>query len=75
VGRLKSFVQSINIDQAQRAHNCQHNAAHRIEMGDRRLKLRVGRAFEHFCRDCALESLRQDVKRLEALIAELSSPF
>lgn len=74
MARPKSFIASIEIDEAQRAHNCQHNAAHRIVKGDRRLKLKVERTAEHFCRECAVQFLKADVKKLEALIAELSAP-
>lgn len=74
MARSKSFVASIEIDEAQRAHNCQHNAAHRILKGERRLKLKVERSAEHFCCDCALQFLRNDIKKLEALVALLSAP-
>lgn len=74
MARPKSFVASIEIDEAQRAHNCQHNATHRILKGERRLKLKVERTAEHFCRECALKFLRADVQKLETLIDRLSVP-
>jgi hypothetical protein len=74
MARPKSFVASIEMDEAQRAHNCQHNAGHRILKGERRLKLKVERTSEHFCRDCAIKFLKADVEKLEALIAQLSAP-
>lgn len=61
----------LRVDQALHAHNCQHVASHRIEKGNRRLKVPKGRSFEHFCVACALETLRMDIGRLERLISAL----
>ena len=73
MGRPKSFVASITIDEAQRAHNCQHNASHRILKGERRLKLKVERSAEHFCCSCALKFLKADMEKLDALVVQLSA--
>lgn len=68
----KSLVQRTEVDQTQKAHNCQANAKHRLERGDRRLKVHVGRSQDHYCRDCGLQIIKQDIKKLEALVRELA---
>lgn len=69
--RPKSIVQRVEIDRAQRAHNCQHNAAHRIQAGEKRLKLRDGRSAEHYCTSCALAIINRDISKLRTLAEEL----
>jgi hypothetical protein len=71
MGRPKSFIQPMSIDRAGRAHSCQHSAAHVLQKGDVRLKLRVDRSYEHFCRDCAIASLQADILTLQLLVEEL----
>nr|VFK63819.1 MAG: hypothetical protein BECKTUN1418D_GA0071000_12275 [Candidatus Kentron sp. TUN] len=63
----KSLVQRIEVDQAQKAHNCQTNAKHRIERGNRRLKVYVDRRHDHYCLDCGLKIIQQDITKLEKL--------
>ncbi len=56
---------------AQRAHNCQSNTRHRIERGDRRLKVRNGRSWDHYCLECAKVIARRGIAKLEALARRL----
>jgi hypothetical protein len=65
--RPKSLLPNITIDQVQRAHCCQHNSSHELHRGDKRLKVRVQRTYEHFCAPCALEILQRDIAQLMAL--------
>lgn len=51
--RIKSLLIRVEVDEAQRAHSCQANASHRFERGDRRLKVRNGRSWDHYCVVCA----------------------
>lgn len=67
MAKPKSFVKSINIEKAKRAHNCQHNSKHRILAGDMRLKLKEGRTSEYFCTNCALDTIRRDIAILEEI--------
>jgi len=70
--RPKSILQRMEVDEAQRAHNCQHNSAHRIERGERRLKLRKpGRSPEHYCTICALAIIERDINKLQKLAEQL----
>ncbi len=69
--RIKSLVTRAEVDVAQRAHNCQGNTRHRIERGDRRLKVRNGRSWDHYCLECAKVIARRDIATLEALAREL----
>lgn len=69
--RPKSILQRVEIDQAQRAHNCQHNAAHRIQAGEKRLKVWDGRSAEHYCTACALAIIARDRTKLQELDEQL----
>jgi len=71
--RPKSIVQRVEIDCAKHSHNCQHNAAHRIQAGEKRLKLWNGRSREHYCTKCALTIIERDISKLQELVKELSS--
>ena len=70
----KSLVIRVLIDQALKAHNCQASDKHRIERGDRRLKVRKGRSWDHYCASCAAVILGRDIEKLTTLQRELSSP-
>ena len=69
--RVKSLRIRAEVDVAQRAHNCQGNVRHRIERGDKRLKVRNGRSWEHYCLECARTIVRRDIGAFEALAREL----
>ena len=64
---IKSLVSHVEIDEALKAHNCQRNSGHRIERGDRRLKVRNGRSWDHYCVSCAVVILGRDIAELQAL--------
>ena len=61
----------LTVDSAKRGHNCQHVRSHRIEEGDRRLKVPKGRSFEHFCVACGLNIIQRDITKLRELLADL----
>jgi hypothetical protein len=63
----KSLVIQVGVDTAGKAHNCQANARHRIAKGDTRLKVRNGRGWDHYCRDCAVQIISRDIAKLTAL--------
>lgn len=67
----KSLVQRSEIDQAQKSHNCQANAKHRVRMGDRRLKVYVDRSHDHYCAECAIKIIEADIERLQELARQL----
>ncbi|MCK4624939.1 MAG: hypothetical protein KAV00_06490 [Phycisphaerae bacterium] len=69
--RPKSILQRVEIDEAQRAHNCQHNAAHRLERGDKRLKVWNGRSADNYCVSCALGIITRDIAKLQELAERL----
>lgn len=64
---IKSLVTQVKVDRAGKSHNCQANSQHRVAMGDVRLKVRNGRSWDHYCRDCALTILGRDIAKLTAL--------
>ena len=69
--RPKSILQRVEVDKVKRAHNCQHNAAHRLECGDKRLKVWNQRSPENYCADCALKILSRDMAKLQELAEQL----
>jgi len=71
--RPKSLISTkIQVDAAKRAHNCQHIPSHRIEKGDRRLKIPKGRSFEHYCVKCAQRVVQRDIEKLRELERQLA---
>jgi hypothetical protein len=71
MGKTKSFLKNISIDTAKQSHFCKHNKKHKINKGDKRLKFKEGRAYQHFCIECAKESLTKDINELNTLLTEL----
>ena len=64
---VKSLVLSVQIDVAERAHNCQASDKHRIVRGDARLKVRNGRSWDHYCRSCADIMITRGIEKLTKL--------
>ena len=76
MARIKSLIVRVQIDAAGKAHNCQGNAAHRVEKGDPRLKVRNGRSWNHYCRACAEIIIDRDIQKLTDLRGfEISNAF
>ena len=71
MGRNRSLRIQTEVDEAGRAHNCKSNDQHRIERGDRRLKVRTKGFWNHYCLDCARKMVRRDIEEFEALAEEL----
>lgn len=67
---LKTLLIGVRVDKTVHAHNCQANARHRLQHGDRRLKVRNGRSWDHYCVSCAAAILSRDVEKLTALQRE-----
>lgn len=64
MGRTKSLITQVSIDYAVKSHNCQANSGHRINKGDKRLKVKNGMGWDYYCWDCALKILSNDIKKL-----------
>ena len=73
MAKPKSFVKSISVEKAKKAHNCQHNSKHRILAGDMRVRLKVGRTSEYFCTNCALDTIQRDIAMLEDIRKSLET--
>lgn len=71
--RIRSLLTRALVDVAKKAHNCQSNTRHRIERGNKRLKVRNGRSWDHYCLECARNIARRDIAVLEALARELDT--
>lgn len=69
--RPKSILQRVEVDEAQKAHNCQHNSKHRLERGDKRLKVWKDRSPDHYCASCALAIIERDIAKLQSLAQQL----
>jgi hypothetical protein len=69
--RPKSVLLRLEVDTAQRSHPCQHNPAHRLQKGDKRLKVTKNRSPEHFCIACAIPIIDKDVEKLRSLADQL----
>lgn len=72
MARIKSLVTRVEVDVAKKAHNCQANARHRIERGDRRLKVRNGRSWDHYCLECGKAIVQRDISALQELSGNLA---
>ena len=66
--RPKSLLKSFDFDYAKKSHTCQHNRTHKINKGDKRLKLKVNRTIEYFCLDCARKIITSDIKKLNNIL-------
>jgi hypothetical protein len=64
---IKSVVIQVEIDEVKKAHNCQANSRHRLEMGDKRLEVRNGRSWDHYCAACASVIIERDITELKSL--------
>lgn len=71
MARPKSILQRVEVDEARRAHDCQHNRNHRLERGDKRLKLWKERSVDHYCVACGLDIIRRDIAKLQSLALQL----
>lgn len=69
--RPKSLLKKLSVDVAQRSHNCQHVPSHRIQQGEKRLKVTKDRTNEHYCVLCAVESIDASIRKLQELKREL----
>jgi hypothetical protein len=71
MGKPKSLIKNMSIDTAKVSHFCKHNGKHKILKGEKRLKLKVGRSYQHFCTVCAKNFLEIDITKLQNLLIEL----
>lgn len=67
MSRPRSLLLRVEVDVAQRAHNCQANARHRIQRGDPRLKVKSQRSWDHYCMTCATRMISNGKRVLDEL--------
>jgi len=71
MGRFKSLISGrVKWERAKHAHDCSHNASHRIEKGDLRLSIPNKRSATTYCAACGREMLRRDVVKLQGLLSK-----
>ena len=73
MARAKSLIIRTEVDEALKSHNCQHSSKHRITKGERRLKVRNGRSWDHYCLECAKIMLNNDTQKLQELLKGVES--
>ncbi len=73
MARIKSLLTRTAIDEAGKAHNCQRDAGHRIQKGQKRLKVRNGRSWDHYCLVCAKLIVESDERKLRELADAISA--
>jgi hypothetical protein len=71
MARSRSLIQPLSVDVAKARHSCQHNATHVILKGDKRLKVRVGRSYEHYCSSCAERFIGFAIIQLNETLTQL----
>jgi hypothetical protein len=62
---IKSLLCRVEVDTAKSSHTCRRNGSHRIAKGERRLKVRDGRSWKHYCLDCAKQIVARDTEKLQ----------
>jgi hypothetical protein len=71
--RIKTLLTTVEIDVAQRAHNCQGNPVHRLSKGDRRLAVKKERGWDYYCMDCAVKILERDREKIKGVLGAIAA--
>ncbi|CAN5811540.1 hypothetical protein BH11GEM2_BH11GEM2_04920 [soil metagenome] len=71
---IKTLLCRIEVDTAKSSHTCRRNEAHKIAKGERRLKVRDGRSWKHYCLDCARQILMRDTEKLREGLEVINLP-
>ena len=69
--RIRSLVIFAKPDEAKKSHGCHGNAQHRIKMGEKRLKVKNDRSWNHYCLKCARRIVEGDIVKLQKLAESL----
>ena len=67
MGRIKTLLTQVKVDYAKKAHNCQADATHRLQKSDKRLKVKKGMGWDHYCWSCAMKIFAKDIEELNKL--------
>jgi hypothetical protein len=70
--RIKSLLTTVEIGTVKKAHNCQGNAAHRLQQGQRRLEVKNERSWDYYCLDCGMRILERDAEKIKATLAMIT---
>jgi len=73
LGRPKSFLPQLIVEDAKSSHNCRFNKDHRIRKGEKRLTAKEGREKLRYCPVCAVHFLRLDIVTIQNTIAALEA--
>lgn len=64
MGNIKTLITRTTVDKVLKSHKCQRSQKHVLTMGQKRLKVRNGLGWEHYCEECALKILETDIQKL-----------
>ena len=70
---IKTLVDTVKVENALRAHNCQANNKHRIQKGEIRLAVKNQRSWNYYCKTCGENIISRDIEKLQALLPLSSS--
>lgn len=71
MGKPKSTIKRIFVDEAKVSHKCRRNKDHAISKGERRFNVKEGRSVSRYCLDCARVSLQLDIESLKNALNEI----
>jgi hypothetical protein len=73
VPRIRSLLEAVRIELVKKAHDCQGNAGHRLQKGDRRLGVRNGRGWDNYCLTCGKRILEDDAARIAKVLRAIET--
>ncbi|WP_187970333.1 hypothetical protein [Aquibium microcysteis] len=71
--RIKSLLTTVEIGIVKKGHNCQGNATHRLQKGDRRMEVKNERSWDYYCLDCGVRILQRDAEKIKATLALITA--
>jgi hypothetical protein len=72
MGRPKSLLSTVEVDEVKRAHTCRASGSHELAKGDRRLTVHEDGKELHYCVACAIAIVERDMSRLQELRSTLT---
>lgn len=70
---IVSTVKNVYFDVAGAAHNCSSNKKHRIQKGEKRFNVKVGRSPKTYCLNCGLKAIIKGLEKLSQLKVDVES--
>jgi hypothetical protein len=67
MSKIKSLIVKSEIDKVIKSHKCQANNKHTLLKEELRLKVKTGRSYTHYCKECAKIIISKDIEKLNLL--------